>query len=638
MAKWLKITIISLLISVLIGASVWLIFFSGYLDKSKKYSYDDLQDMYNAGVADTSKKIVILQAQIDDLNVQIELKNNRIKDLQDLITSLSEENERIPGLEKEIEDLQKDNADLVSLVNRLRAELDIYCNDLPNRVIVTFYKDDNVYKELSIRENGSIFVEVPEPTKDGYIFDGWSLNNEIIDITTYSFTQDERLDAVFSVDDTLLHTLNNVNSENCLYFNLLDNSNKSYFYFKNENIGLFANGYYFDNVVFTNNNNFVAHGLNNNAIVECSGYYTTDNKQLTITFNNDNYSYYYVGIVQDIDEDYLTYSYIEPSDYLSRIVMLSYDKLTYFGFDYKYNTNYTFEDINVNEVKKIIITNGIEYVPINFLDNFVNLEEIDFYGTAMQWFGQHTETGLELVDNFKIDLNTPYVVNCSDGIYQVNSDNKLILKFYASGHIDGYSRLYDNLLYHVAMIDKDSLYLTSIGEPAKAGYSFVGWSDGQNIIDMYTYHFNSSVDLYAEYEFEAIPDGKYKVSCERIVQSGENSSKLIVNVTFISVNNEFSIDSSANNSVVVEKLTGNGAYYQEGTDTDCLFRINAIASIGNALKIDIREYPHFTIQLCYCPDENVLNTSYFDVSNIASENWYYTTGPINVSLEIIDLY
>ncbi len=638
MSKWLKITIAIILTVAILGMSIWFIFFSGILDKTKKYSYQDIQDMYDAGFVDGSKRVTDLQLQIDELNGQIELNYNRITELQDLARSLSSENSRIPGLETEIENLRVEKAELLDLVNRLQAELEIYCNDLPNRVIVTFYKDNNVYKELSIRENGSVLVEVPTPIKDGYLFNGWSLNNEIIDITTYSFTQDERLDAVFVIDDTLSNILSNLNHENYLHFKLLDNSIESYFYFTNDNLGFYCNGYFFDNIIFLNNNSFIGNCVINNDIFECHGNYNRENKQLQITLNDIDYNYYYIGIVEDMHDDYLRYLTVEPSSYLSNMILLSYDNNNYFGYEYKPFISYSFEDIDVNEVKKIIFTQGVKYVSVDFLDNFVNLTEIDFYGTAMQWFGQHTLTGRELIDNFKINKDTSYIVNCIDGLYEINNENKVILKFYAPGKLEGYSNItFENLLYYVGIIDKNNLYLDEVNAPNKQGYNFVGWSDGQNIIDFYTYSFDSSTNLYAEYEQIPMPDGKYRISCEEVIEYGENSSRLTGNVTFIVENGQYSIDSSANNYVVVETLSGRGIYV-EGTYSNCRFQINSINQVSNSLSISASEVG-FSIQFCYCTDESTLNTRYFNVSNKITDNWYYTNiSHSNVNLEVIDLY
>jgi len=62
---------------------------------------------------------------------------------------------------------------------------------------VNFIVDDEVYNSQIVIENN--FVLVPNnPKKDSYVFDGWSIDGEIIDLTTYRITSNTNLIAMFT--------------------------------------------------------------------------------------------------------------------------------------------------------------------------------------------------------------------------------------------------------------------------------------------------------------------------------------------------------------------------------------------------------------------------------------------------------
>lgn len=72
--------------------------------------------------------------------------------------------------------------------------------------VVTFTVDDEVISTQSIITDDELQLPV-EPTKEHYSFLGWSLDGEnVIDLTSYSFTQDTNLIAVFEVVGQLSYT------------------------------------------------------------------------------------------------------------------------------------------------------------------------------------------------------------------------------------------------------------------------------------------------------------------------------------------------------------------------------------------------------------------------------------------------
>ena len=66
---------------------------------------------------------------------------------------------------------------------------------------VAFEVDGARYKTLKVKEGSKIEEEVPNPTKEGYIFTGWYLSGELIDLSTYVVTKDVTFVAQFKEDD-----------------------------------------------------------------------------------------------------------------------------------------------------------------------------------------------------------------------------------------------------------------------------------------------------------------------------------------------------------------------------------------------------------------------------------------------------
>lgn len=169
MSTWLKVTLNILLGLILIAVSVIFTLYTDTFDKHKRYTYDDLQEAHNIGYEKASTTITELQA--------------KIKELEDLIT-LNDSN---------ITEFQEE-------ISKLKSELEIYINDSVALVTVTLYVDEAVHQEISVRQNGSILTNIETPTKAGYTFIGWSDGENIVDCTTYKFTEDTSLNAVFEAD------------------------------------------------------------------------------------------------------------------------------------------------------------------------------------------------------------------------------------------------------------------------------------------------------------------------------------------------------------------------------------------------------------------------------------------------------
>lgn len=210
MPTWLKITLNILLNVVLVVCAVLFTIYTDVFDKYKKYTYQDLQDAYNTGYAQASAVVSDLQAKINELTESLTQKMQQVSDLQLQISDLQNENSELEtdkqALEQQILELQnlvsqKDSeiADFKAEIERLKAELEIYANQELDFVYVTFYVDNEVYKTVSVRKEGSILINIAEPEskQENMVFAGWKNNDNLIDIANYSFIENTSLYATF---------------------------------------------------------------------------------------------------------------------------------------------------------------------------------------------------------------------------------------------------------------------------------------------------------------------------------------------------------------------------------------------------------------------------------------------------------
>lgn len=211
MPTWLKVTLNILLNIVLVVCAVLFTIYTDVFDKYKKYTYQDLQDAYNTGYAQASAMMADLQTKINELTESLSQKLQQVSDLQLQINDLQNQNSELEtekqDLEQQILDLQDiisqkdvEIADLKAEIERLNAELEIYANQDLDYVMVVFLVEGEIYEEITVRKSGSILIDITEPedsTKNRHFW-GWAVNDEIIDITTYEFTENTVLKAVFS--------------------------------------------------------------------------------------------------------------------------------------------------------------------------------------------------------------------------------------------------------------------------------------------------------------------------------------------------------------------------------------------------------------------------------------------------------
>lgn len=150
-----------------------------------------------------------LREEAQGLNEQIELLNETIADLESQIadlqkelnasnTSLEEAQSYIEALELELETLQYTQ---INALNQRIAELEAtieyyeqFLNDIEmeNKVIVTFEFNGSVYEVQTIDKNSTTTIDDPESNKY-VIFNGWTVDGEPIDLSSYTFTESTKV-------------------------------------------------------------------------------------------------------------------------------------------------------------------------------------------------------------------------------------------------------------------------------------------------------------------------------------------------------------------------------------------------------------------------------------------------------------
>ena len=165
-----------------------------------------IADLTNAGadkdeqIAELQENISTLQNQITSLNSQLSEKNEQLSIIQSENAELLEENTSLNALvtsqQETIASLNQTITQLQNQVSYYEQLLEAYENS--DKLIVTFKVDDSAHSVQLVDLNGS--PSDPEnPVKEGYYFEGWSLNGtDLITPSTVSITDDTTFTAIFT--------------------------------------------------------------------------------------------------------------------------------------------------------------------------------------------------------------------------------------------------------------------------------------------------------------------------------------------------------------------------------------------------------------------------------------------------------
>lgn len=185
----------------------------------------DIEDLQNE-LSQANEDYQILQAELTTKTNQVISLQNQVNNLQTLVNQLNATNElnltTISTLNSQIETLNSQISDLTYQINnndsivsnlnnkitQLQESISYYENYISNlenetQVVVTFEFDGSVYN-IQIVNKGAT-VSVVNPTSTDYIqFNYWTINEEQIDLSSYTFNTNTKViaDVTYSYDVT----------------------------------------------------------------------------------------------------------------------------------------------------------------------------------------------------------------------------------------------------------------------------------------------------------------------------------------------------------------------------------------------------------------------------------------------------
>ena len=497
-----------------------------------------------------NNEINSLNIELNNKNVEMGLLNNQITNLQSLVTQLQTTNElnlstidslnsQITALNTQVSDLTlqiQNNGNSVSALNNRIKELESsieyyeqYIAGLESQdtAVATFEFNGAVYSIQVVNKNSTISVTTPEST-EYVIFNGWTVNGEVVDLSTYTITSNtmfiadvtKRYDVKFVVDDTTINT--NIVTEN-EYAITPENPSKE--------------GYEFDGWTLGNNVVDVA----TNPITAHTTYVAKFTKLHTVTFMYENE----VLDTQNIRNgnkaaapqvDNTTYKIFNGWKYNYSLVNVSSFNITndttfVADITYKYDVTFVSDGTTIDSQ---IITNkeyptlpenptkdGYEFIGwtlngndivnpltlsitknITYIAKFEKLHTVTFVyeneTIATQVVKNGNVANIVNVDNtsYKV-FNGWKVNNVSVNIqtYKITKDTTfvadIIYKYDVTFVTDGNA-------YNSQIVTKNA-YASLPTNPVKSGYEFDGWTIDNVIIDVSSYPITETTIFTAKF-------------------------------------------------------------------------------------------------------------------------------------------
>lgn len=220
MNKTVKI-VLSVLIFLVIGVliTVFALNFKTITNGSQLYTYDQVQEAYNDGLEENKnlldkkdEQIEIYKNQLLEINALLEENAQTINSLETTISELqasnNENSELISSLQGQVASLQSQNIELQNLVDAYEDALPILVEE--NQAIVKFMVGNELKDIQVIDKNSTITNPYQVSFEDGNVstFNGWKVNGETIDISTYVVTDHVVLIADITEKVQVVYTVN----------------------------------------------------------------------------------------------------------------------------------------------------------------------------------------------------------------------------------------------------------------------------------------------------------------------------------------------------------------------------------------------------------------------------------------------
>ena len=466
-----------------------------------------VEDLTQSGV-ENSEKIAELNSEIDDLegqvtiltstntslNSQITSLNSQISNLESLNSQLEQTNtsnlSTIATLNTQIQSLNSQIADLTyasqnssSIISSLQAQVssleesieyyESYISSLESdsQVVITFKFDNSVYNIQIINKGGNASVTNPAST-DYVIFNYWMVNNEQIDLSTYTFSTNTEVVANVTCKYDVKFMVDNeeYNSQ------LVTSGEYAVLPAEPTKVGYEFDGWSVDGVNLVENINTteVTGNVTYKAVftkLHTVTFMVEDEVKDTQTIRNGNYA-------TNVTIESTTYKIFNGWTLNGSIVNISTQKIvadTVFvaSFTYKYDVKFMVDNQEYNS--QLITSGGKATLPID-----PTKEGYTFKG----WSLSENSSIIE-VSSQSITTNTTFYAVFEINSYTVNFKN-------GTETISTQSVDYNN-------------YATLPEDPEKEGYTFKGWSLSENgsIIEVNSQSIITNTIFYAVFEINS---------------------------------------------------------------------------------------------------------------------------------------
>lgn len=436
-----------------------------------------IQNTEYATTLDTlSAQLESLQSNYDDALENIDTKNNKITELVLEIKSLKEtiasNNDTIYELTTSVENLTNDVNYYESYINNTLED---------NQVVATFEYDNKIYNIQIVSTGTKLSVVLPEDT-DYIKFNGWAVDGEIVDLSTYTITKNTKFVAVIdkSYDVHFMSDSNIIESKI-----ILENSTIA-------NVPSVTKDYY----------TFLGWSVDGDTIVDMSTYTITRETTFVAIFELTNYKATFVVDDSTYNTQVLTHfdsiSIDGPSKEYYTFMGWSVDGELVDISTYSLSADTTFTAVfEETEYTITFMVNDSVYKTIQATHSTILtiespvLEHFTFKG----WSDTSPDSStINLVDYVVTGDDTIYAV-LDAVLYTVNFydyDNELLDTVqYGSGDMMGI----EDPIYHRVVTYNG--YSTTLDN---RDYEFIGWSiDGVNVIDLSTYNLTSDTNFIAVY-------------------------------------------------------------------------------------------------------------------------------------------
>lgn len=442
----------------------------------------------NGQIADLSSQILTLQANKNENERQIAVLTEQLTNLQTLNTQLAENNElnvktinglnaQIASLNNQISDLtlqMQNNSTVVNALNTKIAELQKSVNyyeqyiatlESGEQVVVTFEFDGSVYNIQIVNKNSLLTVATP-PSTAYAIFNGWTVDGEPIDLSTYRITQNTKIIADVTHKYEVNFTVDGENYNNQIVL-------------KDGKVTIPAapakTGYVFDGWT-----------LDGNSVINLSSYTVTQNATFTAKFTK------LYSVVFKYEDTTLKTETVKSGNYATAPTATS--------TAYKVFNGWKVNGVTVNTDEYRITADTV------FVADITYFYDVKFIVDGQVYNVQTVEKNkTPAVPANPVKAHYDFIGWSVDGTNIVNVSNYTVTEnvtFTAVFRIQTFTVTFKNgnLTLSTQQIDYGD-YATAPASPTKDGYTFLGWSvDGENTVEISGYAITENVTFTAVFE------------------------------------------------------------------------------------------------------------------------------------------